>query len=82
MPSALMLPQPSYKKTLLSVLVAIGIFAFGVGADRWLAISGWLAWFDEAGAWSCQQTAGTLMARRMAIDSITLLEDLMFKVLY
>src|SRR5256885_6593231 len=50
MPSGLILPQPSYTKTLLSVLVAIGIFVLGVAADNWLAISGWLAWFDEAGA--------------------------------
>ena len=44
------LPQPSYKKNLLSVLFAISIFTLGIAVDRLVAVSGWLAWLDDAAA--------------------------------
>ena len=40
------LPQPSYKKNLLSVLFAISIFTLGIAVDRLVAVSGWLAGLD------------------------------------
>ena len=44
------LPQPSYKKNLLSVLFAISIFTLGIAVDRLVAVSGWLAGLDDAAA--------------------------------
>ena len=44
------LPRPAHKKVLVSVLLAIAIFAFGIAVDRSVAVTGWLAWLDDAGA--------------------------------
>jgi len=44
------LPQPSYKKNLLSVLFAISIFTLGIAVDRLVAVNGWLAGLDDAAA--------------------------------
>ena len=44
------LPQPFYKKILVSVLFAVAIFCLGIAVDRLVAVSGWVAWLDDAAA--------------------------------